>query len=202
MLFIKTKKYNMKTSIKTITAAVVMLLTVACQKQTAKPDQALSANDANASTQALAIGQEYQGGIIVYIDSTGLHGIIASKSDVSIGATWYNGAFGITGATGKIIGTGPNNTRKIIRAQGDGIYAAKVCADYRPDSIYNDWYLPSKNELTEVYKQKTKIGAGNYVYWSSTEYDTNGAWAQNFSTGGRKKSAKDRIYHVRAVRTF
>ena len=192
----------MKTSIKTIAAAVIMLLTVACQKQNAKPNQSLSANDANESVQALVIGQEYQGGIIVYIDSTGLHGIIASKSDVSIGATWYNGAFGITGATGKNLGTGPYNTRKIIRAQGDGIYAAKVCANYKPDDIYNDWYLPSKNELTEVYKQKSKIGAGNYVYWSSTEYDTNAAWGQNFSTGGRKKSTKDKIYHVRAVRTF
>jgi hypothetical protein len=192
----------MKTSIKTVAAALLILSTVACQKQNLKPGQSISANDANASTQALVIGQEYQGGIIIYIDSTGLHGIIAAKSDQSIGAAWYNGAFGITGATGKNLGTGPYNTRKIIRAQGDGIYAAKVCADYRPDEVYNDWYLPSKNELAEVYKQKAFIGAGPYVYWSSTEYDTNGAWAQNFSTGGRKKSSKDRIYHVRAVRTF
>ena len=192
----------MKTSIKIIATSFVMLLAVACQKQNAKPDKSLTTNDANASVQSFAIGQEYQGGIIVYIDSTGLHGLIAAKSDESIGATWYNGAFGITGATGKIIGTGPNNTRKIIRAQGDGIYAAKVCANYRPDVTYNDWYLPSKNELNEVYKQRSFISAGPYVYWSSTENDSNTAWGQNFSTGGRKKSIKDKIYHVRAVRDF
>jgi len=192
----------MKTSFKVIATSLVMLSAVACQKQNAKPDRSLSANDANASVQSFTIGQEYQGGIIVYIDSTGLHGLIAAKSDQSIGATWYNGAFGITSATGKIIGTGPNNTRKIIRAQGDGIYAAKVCANYRPDVTYNDWYLPSKNELNEVYKQRSFISAGPYVYWSSTENDSNTAWGQNFSTGGRKKSIKDKIYHVRAVRDF
>jgi len=191
----------MKTTIKIITASFVMLLAVACKKENAKPGS-LSANDANASVQSFVIGQDYEGGIIVYIDSTGLHGIIAAKSDQSIGATWYNGVFGITGATGKIIGTGPNDTRKIVRAQGDGIYAAKICADYRSDTTHNDWYLPSKNELNEVYKQRSFIGAGPYVYWSSTENDSNTAWGVNFSTGGRKKGTKDRIYHVRAVRTF
>jgi hypothetical protein len=62
--------------------------------------------------------------------------------------------------------------------------------------------LPSKNELIELYKQKAIIGAGNFVYWSSTEEDANAAWAQDFTTGGPQLSRKDKIYRVRAVRTF
>jgi len=135
---------------KTILTAIIMLSVVACKKEGIQTNTSLAATDANKSVQALVIGQDYQGGIIIYIDTSGAHGIIAAKTDQSLGATWYNGVYGITGATGKIIGTGPNNTRKIIRAQGNtGTYAAQVCAQFKVD-VYNDWYLPSKNELAEV----------------------------------------------------
>jgi len=193
----------MKTSIKICFAAILMSSAFACQKENIKTTSTSTAVTAsNASNlETFVIGQEYGGGVIIFIDTSGQHGIIAAKTDQSLGATWYNGVPGITGATGKIIGAGPSNTRKIVQVQGDGIYAAKVCAEYKADT-YNDWYLPSKNELTEVYKQKAIIGAGNFVYWSSSEEDANAAWAQNFTTGGRKQSRKDKIYHVRAVRTF
>jgi hypothetical protein len=192
----------MKTSMKTILTAIIMLSIVACKKETIQTNTSLTATDASKSVQAFVIGQEYQGGIIIYIDTSGEHGIIAAKTDQSLGATWYNGVYGITGANGKIIGTGPANTRKIIRAQGTpGNYAARICGRLKVDD-YNDWYLPSKNELAEVYKQKAVIGAGDFLYWSSSEVDGNIAWAQNFSTGGRKQSDKSEVYHVRAVRTF
>jgi len=179
-----------------------MLLAIACKKENTNPAARTSAGDANNSVQSFTIGQEYQGGIIVWIDETGEHGLIAAKTDQSLGATWNNIAFGVTGATGKNIGAGPYNTRKIVRFQGtDGIYAALLCAQYRNEG-YNDWYLPSKNELAEMYKQKALIGAGDHIYWSSTEVDENIAWAQNFATGGRKQNLKDKIYYVRAARTF
>lgn len=195
---------------KTIFAAVIMLSVTACQKESIHANTSVAATDANKSVQALVIGQSYQGGIIIYIDASGQHGIIAAKKDQSLGAPWYNGVYGVTGATGKNIGTGPTNTRKIIRAQGaPGDYAARLCAQLKVTAdatVYNDWYLPSKNELAEMYKQKAIIGAGDDVYWSSTELTgaegSNGAYAQNFSTGGRKQSDKSKTYHVRAVRTF
>lgn len=191
----------MKTSLKTGFAVFIMLLTISCKKESIHTQRSTSEMDAT-KLVTFTIGQEYGGGLIVYIDSTGEHGIIAAKTDQSLGATWYNGIYGITGATGKNIGEGSYNTRKIIRAQGNnGIYAARVCIVYNTDG-FNDWYLPSKNELTELYKQKAIIGAGNDIYWSSTEVDANVAWAQNFETGGRKQSNKDKIFHVRAVRTF
>lgn len=191
----------MKTSIKTGFAVFIILMAISCKKESTHAQRSTSEMDA-ANLVTFTIGQEYGGGFIIYIDSTGEHGIIAAKTDQSLGATWYNGVYGITGATGKNLGEGPYNTRKIIRAQGNnGIYAARVCIVYNTDG-FNDWYLPSKNELTELYKQKAIIGAGNDIYWSSTEVDANVAWAQNFETGGRKQSNKDKIFHVRAVRTF
>lgn len=191
----------MKTSFTICFATIAMFCTIACKKESVQTKNTVVSTASASNLETFVIGQEYGGGIIIYIDSTGQHGIIAAKTDQSLGSTWYNGVPGITGATGKILGTGPANTRKIVRVQGEGIYAASVCSDYKVET-FNDWYLPSKNELLEVYKQKAIVSAGDFVYWSSTEVDANAAWAQNLTTGGRKQSRKDKIYHVRAVRTF
>ena len=60
--------------------------------------------------------------------------------------------------------------------------AAKVCNDYTitvNGIIYNDWFLPSKDELNQMYENKAdKLQQQQIVvvilsefYWSSTEYD-------------------------------
>ena len=88
----------------------------------------------------LAVGQFYQGGggIIAYIFQVGdpgyiagqTHGLIVATSNQSSGATWWNGTFTTTGATGTALGTGLNNTNLIITSQGNtGTYAAKLCRD-------------------------------------------------------------------------
>ncbi len=41
-------------------------------------------------TTALELGANYQGGIIVDLDETGLHGLIVAESDQSTSATWAN----------------------------------------------------------------------------------------------------------------
>ena len=62
--------------------------------------------------------------------------------------------------------------------------AAKVCNDYSitvNEITYSDWFLPSKDELNQMYQNKAAINTTaaansgsnfsiNY-YWSSTEYD-------------------------------
>lgn len=75
----------------------------------------------------LSIGQIYSGGIIFYIDSTRQHGLVAAKTDQHSGIQWYNGKFVVTGATNKMIGSGQENTNKIISALGEGEYAASIC---------------------------------------------------------------------------
>jgi hypothetical protein len=153
--------------------------------------------------QNLAIGQSYQGGIIAYIDSTGQHGLIVATADQSEEIQWWNGSYVVTGATGTAIGTGLANTNAIIAAQGSGSYAASIARDYNGGG-YTDWYLPSKDELNQLYVNKAAIGGGfaNDYYWSSTEYDSNYTWLQYFSNGAQDVYIKGFPIYVRAVRAF
>lgn len=49
---------------------------------------------------------------------------------------------------------------------------------------YNDWYLPSKNELNAIYINKAEIGGlSSTTYWSSTESSSTTTWLQQFSNG-------------------
>ncbi|MFA6506287.1 MAG: hypothetical protein WCT14_09325, partial [Treponemataceae bacterium] len=68
---------------------------------------------------------------------------------------------------------------------------------------YDDWFLPSKDELNLMYGQKGVIGsfASDY-YWSSSEVDNYGAWGQGFASGGQYDYYKGSGIRVRAVRTF
>ncbi len=152
----------------------------------------------------LAIGQSYQGGIIAYIDSTGQHGLIAATADQSEGIQWYNGTNIVTGATGTAIGTGLTNTNAIIAAQGSGSYAASIARDYNGGG-YTDWFLPSKDELNQLYVNRAAIGGfgTNGYYWSSTETVVNLAWSQDFIVIGYQSILnKYYAYSVRAVRAF
>ena len=94
--------------------------------------------------------------------------------------------------------------------------AAKVCNDYSitvNGITYSDWFLPSKDELNQMYEHKAAINSAaaansgsnfsNVYYWSSTEYDNGSAWEQYFFNGFQDfHFIKDNSFNVRAVRAF
>ncbi len=171
-----------------------------------------------ASQINLVIGQFYQGGKIAYLLQSGdsgfdqnvPHGIIAALFDQSISTSWYLGNPTTTNATLLALGTGNNNTNTIVTSQGPGNYAAKLCFDLVLNG-YDDWFLPSKDELHKLFLNKLAIGGfSNNKYWSSSEdninYTGGVAWAQDFSNGqqGNYYGAffGGWSFYVRAVRTF
>jgi len=150
----------------------------------------------------LFVGKSYQGGIIAYIDNTGQHGFIAAPSDQSAGIVWYSGTEFLVG-TSIAIGTGQANTTAIVTDQGAGTYAASIC-DNLTLGGYSDWYLPSREELYQLYVNKNVIGGFDSSYWSSSEYSLTRPWTVSFYNG-----SYDNVYgkgygsnKVRCVRSF
>jgi hypothetical protein len=50
---------------------------------------------------------------------------------------------------------------------------------------YTDWFLPSKDEMNEIYLHKDVLGSSfsSGVYLSSSEIDADNCWAQDFAGG-------------------
>jgi serine/threonine protein kinase len=68
---------------------------------------------------------------------------------------------------------------------------------------YQDWRLPTKEELAFLRTNKEIVGGfENHGYWSSTEYDNGTAWFQGFKYGVQDTSFKASPTCVRAVRAF
>ncbi|HSB92555.1 MAG TPA: hypothetical protein VLC28_05530 [Flavitalea sp.] len=150
----------------------------------------------------LKVGDMYQGGFIFLLNPDKMHGLIAAEQDQSNSASWWNGSFLNIGATDTTNGFA--NTTLIINAQGAGTYAAKICRDYRGGQ-YNDWFLPSKNELNLLYVQKLAVGGfKSGIYWSSSEYETGSAWVEDFELGHQHldNTSDGANVHTRPIRAF
>ena len=158
------------------------------------------------------IGDSALGGKIAYIlqqgdsgyDANLQHGLVAAISDQTSGIRWHNGTNKITGAKGIVIGTGFSNTNSIISAQGETTtsYAAGLARAYKGGG-YDDWFLPSKDELNKLYINKVIIGGFvNNNYWSSSEQDFDFAFKRNFINGDQNFNTKVNVFYVRAIRSF
>lgn len=159
--------------------------------------------------QTIVIGKNYQGGIIFYIDGTGEHGLVAASVDQSTGIQWYNGTY-LNPPTKTAVGTGAANTTEIVNVQGAGNYAAQLTADLVRGG-YDDWFLPSLDELSLMYHNigqgaampLTNIGgfaAANY--WSSSDAPNGTAAMVRFSDGFGDYLYQANMFYVRAVRAF
>jgi len=166
----------------------------------------------NNNNSALAIGDTHQGGIIFYLDENG-GGLIAAPSDQSYGWGLAMREWGCDGSDlksyrgwvyGAYIGSGAQNTIDIEAGCTTPRTAADICANLTLGG-YSDWFLPSKDELNEMYLNLHQQGLGGfatYVYWSSTEIDYVSAWGQDFNFGFQFGNFKYDFSAVRAVRAF
>ena len=160
------------------------------------------------STHTFKIGDSYGGGKIFWVDAAGRQVLIAATSDQSTGIKWSNNSIK-TGAGLEGVYAGRANTVMISTMQHAGSYAAQICSDYSvtdpvTNEYYDDWYLPSKTELSLLQAQKTVVGGFNTSvgYWSSTEYvpNTTNAWTVYFYNGGMNISNKTNNFYARCVR--
>ena len=125
-----------------------------------------------------------------------------APSDQSTAIVWHITCDGVTGSTGIALGTGNANTNAIIAVYGPENNAANLCADLVLGG-YSDWYLPSKDELNQLYLNKGAVGGFvSGYYWSSTEYSNATAWMQYFDIGDQSFYFKNNTNFVRAVRLF
>ena len=178
------------------------------------------------TTTVYAIGDTGPAGGLVFYDkgfySDGWRYLEAAPSD--FGKTYVFGYYrpeSINSAVGTAlaIGSGKLNTERLReymdmdgkaysdRSGEEGEeYAARKCFDYSYGG-YDDWFLPSKDELNLMYSNLHEKGLGSFAhdfdgYWSSSECNADDAWGLAFYDGCWNGNYRRPKRHVRPVRAF
>lgn len=227
-----TRSYSSSTtSVCTINAstAIVTLITAGTCRLSASIasdgtyDAATSA--AISFTVTFAIGDTGPGGGKIFITPSTSGNTTGKYFEAALG-TWNGGtdsnnnwchntnyAIG-SGAQGSAIGTGKANTDAITAYCTSG--AAFVAKAYTGAGL-SDWFLPSVDELAELYTNRASVGGFNSMnqccpssgivsttsYWSSTEVNSSQAKPLSFlDAGGGDNWGKIYGFNVRPVRMF
>jgi len=117
-------------------------------------------------------------------------------------------------------GAGMKNSLLVARLAGNdpSNSAAAYAAAYERNG-YDDWYLPSADELNEMCKYARGLPAGSFddmciedgslrdgfsagTYWSSSEASESSAWLQNLEVGNSVQALKGEKFIARPVRGF
>ncbi len=147
-----------------------------------------------------SVGDYYQGGIVFYVDGTGHHGLIAATTDQA-GGPWGCSGTSIPG-TSTAIGTGQANTTAIVNLCSSPNIAARQC-DLLEMNGYSDWFLPSLDELNQMFLNSDLTGPfGNDYYWCSSEASTTNAWIMHSIFRIPYSVSKSTMCYVRAARAF
>ena len=165
-------------------------------------------NNEMEAVQTLKIGMNYKGGKIAYLltpsdpgyDPNVQHGIIAAVADLPGEVAWGCNDKFLAGRSS--IGAGSQNTTDIVSGCAAKETAAKLCSNLNQGG-YDDWYLPSKDELNKLFLEMKVIGGFREVcYWSSTETGKYNACSQIFDNGFQTANDKSTTFSVRPIRSF
>ena len=150
------------------------------------------------------IGEKSGGGVVFYIDGSGYHGLISAEQDQSDGAIWCGGTNTFKKIDAINMSDGFQNTNEIVKQFGNK-NAAGICSELVLNG-FDDWYLPSLQELSMMYSQSFVIGGFSMNdYWSSTvaAKDQGTAWGVAFAKKGKQiRQSNGKKFCVRAIRKF
>ena len=168
------------------------------------------------STREYAIGDVGPAGGLIFYDNPnhardGWRYLEAAPFDQSLGAKWGCFRRAIPGAAGTAIGTGQQNTKDMLAACAESGSAADLCAQLSVSGA-RGWFLPSMDELAEMYRTLKATGIGDFrdagmvdncSYWASTQNDADMAGHIDFADNGRRHGDdKDFPRRVRAIRAI
>ena len=131
-------------------------------------------------TSAFTIGEECGGGVVCYVNASGKHGLIVSRTDLK--------------------GHSPGCPEGFFTWDD----AQLACRNY-VSCDYNDWILPSKEQLNKLYLHKSDLGPFSVSYnhyWSSSVDKAGNVWVQGFGGGFQVLNFKTNANRVRAIRVF
>ena len=184
-------------------------------KQTSQTSQTSSSSSSSSSGKIYKVGDYYnengKQGVVFEVSADGRHGKIVSMKKSAEMLDWSSNSAEqkrLIGANSETNGVYNMAKVKAISGWRDKYPAFKWCAD-----LGEGWYLPSKEELLTIYKNKDKVNPNltdklSNLYWSSTEDDyqwSSGdfcAWLVNMNNGDTGIDRKDYNNYVRAVSAF
>ena len=151
------------------------------------------------------------GGIVFYDkenDGDGWRYLEAAPAETEFVAEWGDTNFD-SSSIGNSVGCGKRNTRLIIEASRLTGIAADLCAGLNING-YNDWFMPSNDELNLMYKNLRQKGLGGFKntrYYSSSlsvfsKYGRSTVYASSTWFGDSGQSSGELPYYVRAIRAF
>jgi hypothetical protein len=161
-------------------------------------------------------GPSGAGGLVFFVSTDGCMGLEAAPIDQGgTDVPWGCDVVNVPGAAGFGIGDGAPNTYDIINADpaciavGD---AAEVARAYTGGTPGDDWYLPSPDELIEMYNTIGQGADGNpgglaEAMWTSVDASETHAIGVQMNSGNIISEAgggsqKGFLYRVRAIRTY
>ncbi|WP_424961016.1 hypothetical protein [Ekhidna sp.] len=156
------------------------------------------------------IGDFAYGGVIFWVDpADNNHGLVCSTTEQG-NAPWGCSGTDVAAANGTAITTGKTNTEAMAAACSEAGSLAITALNLTLNG-FSDWFVPSKDEMYEIYLNREAINAvltasGGEIfsnsYWTSTQFNVNNGWFQSFSNGSQAGTGKTGAIKYRVIREF